>query len=108
MPGTRGSTRSRTSSGTYRRRADESCCRVTNRGPSVIGSSARWVLRSPGLAALVTTLVAVALAWPMIATSAGMNQDWPNHLWYLWQQSLNIKRDGVPSLFVTQGARMFY
>jgi hypothetical protein len=37
-----------------------------------------------------------------------MNQDWPNHLWYLWQQSLNIKRDGMPSLFVTQGARIFY
>jgi hypothetical protein len=74
----------------------------------VIGSSARGVLRSPALAALVTTMVAVALAWPMIATSAGMNQDWPNHLWYLWQQSLNIKRDGVPSLFVTQGARIFY
>ena len=74
----------------------------------MIGANARAVLRSPAVAALVTTIVAVGLAWPMVATSAGMNQDWPNHLWYLWQQSLNIKRDGMPSLFVTQGARIFY
>jgi len=65
-------------------------------------------LRPSAPAALIIVALAVALSLPMITTRSGMSQDWPNHLWFLWQQGLNIHRDGVPSLFVTQGSSIFY
>jgi hypothetical protein len=65
-------------------------------------------LSRPALVAGVIVLIAVALSWPMLTTSSGFSQDWPNHLWFLWQQALNIERDGLPSLFVTQGSSIFY
>ena len=65
-------------------------------------------LRNRVTAAAVMLLVVVGLSWPMIATKSGMAQDWPNHLWFLWQQGLNIQRNGVPSLFLTMGNVIFY
>jgi hypothetical protein len=72
--------------------------RVASRGPRYYGA----------LVAGAIVLIAVALSLPMLTTSSGFSQDWPNHLWFLWQQALNIERDGLPSLFVTQGASIFY
>jgi hypothetical protein len=53
-------------------------------------------------------LVAVALSWPMLTTTSGLAQDWPNHLWYMWRQSLDIRADGVPSLFLNADHGVFY
>jgi hypothetical protein len=50
----------------------------------------------------------VFLAWPMLFTSAGMAQDWVNHLWYIWRQSVMIGRDHQPSLFLNEGGSVFY
>jgi hypothetical protein len=65
-------------------------------------------VRNRLVAAGVILLVVIGLSWPMITTKSGMNQDWPNHLWLLWQQGLNIQRNGVPSLFLTVGNDIFY
>jgi hypothetical protein len=84
------------------------------RGIAELPRALTVVITSPGplrnrlLAAAVTLLVVIGLSWPMITTKSGMNQDWPNHLWFLWQQGLTIKRDGVPSLFLTMGSIVFY
>jgi hypothetical protein len=53
-------------------------------------------------------LVIGFLVWPMVFTSAGMAQDWSNHLWYLWQQSITINRDHQASLFLNYGGAVFY
>jgi hypothetical protein len=53
-------------------------------------------------------LVAVGLSWPMLATNSGFTQDWPNHLWYVWNAGLNIRSDGFPSLFLNAGRGVFY
>ena len=57
---------------------------------------------------LVGLLIVIGLTWPMLSTHSGMAQDWPNHLWYLWRQGLNIERDGMPSLFLSKGTGIFY
>jgi len=54
------------------------------------------------------TLVVGFLAWPMLFTSSGMGQDWSNHLWYLWRQSIAINRDHEPSLFLDYPGSVFY
>ena len=58
--------------------------------------------------ALVVFATVIGLSWPMLTTESGMAQDWPNHLWFLWQQGLNIERDGIPSLYLAKGATIFY
>jgi len=65
-------------------------------------------LRGHGLVGLTMLLVVVALSWPMLTTSTGLAQDWPNHLWYMWRQSLNIRADGLPSLFLNADRGIFY
>jgi len=57
---------------------------------------------------LIAGGVIVFLAWPMLFTSAGMAQDWVNHLWYIWRQSVMIDRDHRPSLFLNDGGSVFY
>jgi hypothetical protein len=44
----------------------------------------------------------------MLFTSSGMAQDWVNHLWYIWRQSVMIGRDHQPSLFLNEGGSVFY
>ncbi len=64
------------------------------------------------LVGAIPTLAAAAaicfLAWPMLFTSAGMAQDWANHLWYLWRASVAVGRDHAPSLFLPYGAAAFF
>jgi hypothetical protein len=57
---------------------------------------------------LTAAAVIVFLAWPMLFTSAGMAQDWVNHLWYIWRQSVLIDRNHAPSLFLNEGGSVFY
>ena len=48
------------------------------------------------------------LTWPMLFTSSGMGQDWSNHLWYVWRQSIAIEHDHQPSLFLDYNGSVFY
>jgi hypothetical protein len=67
--------------------------------------------RSPALAAAtvgVPLLLIGALAWPLLFTNATFNQDWLNHLWYMWHQSLAIRDDHVPSLFLSYSRGVLY
>jgi hypothetical protein len=65
-------------------------------------------IRGRLIAGLVMALVIVGLSWPLIATNSAMTQDWPNHLWYMWRQSLTIRSDGLPSIFLNAGGAVFY
>jgi hypothetical protein len=57
-----------------------------------------------GLAALTIAV----LAWPMLLTTSGFEGDWEHHLWFIWRQSLAIRADGVPSLFLNTDYSVFY
>jgi hypothetical protein len=48
------------------------------------------------------------LAWPLLFTAATFNEDWLNHLWYIWHQSLAIRGDRLPSLFLDYSGGVFY
>src|ERR1700760_1197462 len=50
----------------------------------------------------------LVLGWPMVFTSSGMAQDWSNHLWYIWRQSISIKPNHRRSLFLDYGGSVFY
>jgi hypothetical protein len=65
-------------------------------------------VRGRVVAGLVMLCVIVGLTWPMITTDSAMTQDWPNHLWYMWRQSLTIRSDGLPSIFLNSGNAVFY
>lgn len=60
-------------------------------------------------AAVVGPLLLVgALAWPMLFTDATFNEDWSNHLWYLWHQSRAIADAHRPSLFLSYSGGVLY
>jgi hypothetical protein len=49
-----------------------------------------------------------ALAWPLLLTDATFNEDWLNHLWYMWHQSVAIRDNHSPSLFLNYSHGVFY
>ncbi len=49
-----------------------------------------------------------ALAWPMLFTNATFNEDWSNHLWYLWHQSRALAAAHRPSLFLSYDGGVLY
>lgn len=49
-----------------------------------------------------------ALAWPLLFSDATFNDDWLNHLWYIWHQSLTIRANHLPSLFLSYSHGIFY
>jgi len=53
-------------------------------------------------------IVLAAVAWPLLFTNATFNNDWLNHLWYMWHQSLAIRADHLPSLFLNYSRGIFY
>jgi hypothetical protein len=53
-------------------------------------------------------IVVGALVAPMVLTSRSYAVDWANHLWLVWQQSLNISELGHPSYFVQSSFGAFY
>jgi hypothetical protein len=53
-------------------------------------------------------LIVLALAWPMLFTSSGLGGDWEHHLWYVWRQSLAIRADHLPSMFINTAYSVFY
>jgi hypothetical protein len=53
-------------------------------------------------------LLIVALAWPLLFSDATFNEDWLNHLWYMWHQSLAIRANHLPSFFLNYSRGIFY
>jgi hypothetical protein len=49
-----------------------------------------------------------ALAWPLLFTDATFGEDWSNHLWYMWHESLAIRATHLPSLFLDYSGGVFY
>jgi hypothetical protein len=44
----------------------------------------------------------------MFFTSSYFVEDWLNHLWYMWHQSITIRENHLPSLFLNYSNRVFY
>jgi len=63
-----------------------------------------------GVVALLgpAALMAMVLAWPMLLTSSGLGGDWEHHLWFIWRQSLAIRADHAPSMFLNTGYSVLY
>jgi hypothetical protein len=55
-----------------------------------------------------TALIVLVLAWPMLFTNSGLGGDWEHHLWYVWRQSLAIRADHLPSMFINTAYSVFY
>jgi len=72
---------------------------------------ARTVARRGTLAgwdwAIPAGLIAALLA-PMVLTSRTFGQDWPNHLWLVWQQGRNVSALGHPSYFLDSNLGALY
>jgi hypothetical protein len=49
-----------------------------------------------------------AVSWPLVFSSATFNNDWLNHLWYLWHQSVAIREGHAPSLFLDYSEGILY
>ena len=49
-----------------------------------------------------------ALAWPLLFSDSTFNEDWLNHLWYMWHQSVAIRANHLPSLFLNYSQGVFY
>jgi hypothetical protein len=75
---------------------------------AVLRSPPAAAVRSPLLAAGAAVLVIGVLSWPMLFTSATFNGDWMGQVWFLWQQSLAIRADHVPSYFLNYPYGVFY
>lgn len=69
--------------------------------PVSAGGRVQW-------AVLLMPLLVGALMAPMVLTSRSYAVDWGNHLWLVWQQSLNISELGHPSYFVQSSFGAFY
>jgi hypothetical protein len=52
--------------------------------------------------------VLAVLLGPLFLTSSTFGQDWPNHLWLVWQQSRNVTALGHPSYFLQSHMGAFY
>ncbi|HEY3829283.1 MAG TPA: hypothetical protein VGL57_08815 [Solirubrobacteraceae bacterium] len=48
------------------------------------------------------------LAWPLLFSNASMGSDWLLHLWYLWHQSLAIRANHFPSLYLNYSRAVFF
>jgi hypothetical protein len=49
-----------------------------------------------------------ALSRPLVFSGSYFGDVWLEHLWFLWQQSLAIRADHVPSLFVNYAYGVYY
>ncbi|HEY3758961.1 MAG TPA: hypothetical protein VGL37_04325 [Solirubrobacteraceae bacterium] len=48
------------------------------------------------------------LAWPMLFTNGDFNEDWAHHLWFMWNQSLALRDNYHPTLFLNATYSVFY
>ncbi len=83
-------------------------------GPAAARPAQRRARRRPpawtGIAAGIAgpALLIGVLAWPLLFTSATFNEDWINHLWYMWHESRALQAHGLPSLFLNYSEGVFY
>jgi hypothetical protein len=49
-----------------------------------------------------------AVSWPLVFSSATFNNDWLNHLWYMWHQSVAIREGHAPTLFLDYSKGVLY
>ncbi len=69
----------------------------------------RWSTLAGFAAGTGLALVVIgAVSWPLVFSSATFNNDWLNHLWYMWHQSLAIRDGHAPSLFLDYSGGIFY
>jgi hypothetical protein len=64
--------------------------------------------RSPILVGGSALLLIGILAWPLIFSNSYFTTVWVEHLWFMWQQSLAIRADHLPSLFLNYTYGVFY
>src|ERR1700722_18766064 len=69
--------------------------------------SAGQIARAALLLGAPLLLIGV-LAWPMLFTGAGFNEDWTRHLWFMWTQSLAISESHTPTFFINDVHSVFY
>jgi hypothetical protein len=75
--------------------------------PSIRPSAIGPLLVPVALVGAPALLIGV-LAWPILFSDSIFNGDWINHLWYLWHQSLTIRANHWPSLFLNYSRAVFY
>jgi hypothetical protein len=66
------------------------------------------MVRPAILNAALLALLCTALVWPMLFTTSGFAGDWQHSLWFIWHQTLAIRADGVPSMFLNTNYSAFY
>lgn len=72
-------------------------------------AQARSRRRLPLAASVLGPLLLVTLlAWPLALANATFNEDWLNHLWYVWHESRAIRANALPSFFVNYSGGVFY
>jgi hypothetical protein len=64
--------------------------------------------RSPTLVGVPALLLIGVLAWPLLFSNSYFTIVWVEHLWFMWQQSLAIRADHLPSLFLNYTYGVFY
>lgn len=75
-----------------------------------VGVPVRWLTgrRTLSTAILISAVVAGGLCWPMLFTNSSFGGDWLHHLWFIWHQSLDIRANHVPSLFLDTSFSVYY
>jgi hypothetical protein len=69
----------------------------------------RFASLRAGFIGISTSAVLIgALAWPMLFTNSSFGGDWFHHLWFVWHQSLNIRANHVPGLFLDTSFSVYY
>jgi hypothetical protein len=79
--------------------------------PSTASWTARrtWRSRIAAAALVALPLAAVgALVWPMLFTHSYFVEDWLEQVWLIWQQSIAIEANHLPSLFLDYHFGVFY
>jgi hypothetical protein len=64
--------------------------------------------RSAALVGVPALVLIGVLAWPLLFASSDFTGDWLTQLWLMWQQSLAIRANHVPSLFLNYKYGVLY
>jgi hypothetical protein len=73
-----------------------------------MGVSRRLAIVQAALIWGAPILLIIGLTWPMVFTGDSLNGDWTHHLWLMWNQSLAIRANHVPSFFLNYPHAVFY
>ncbi len=73
---------------------------------AVRGRPTAWASIAVGTVAPLGLIA--ALCWPLLFSDATFNEDWLNHLWYMWHQSVALRDGHRPSLFLDSSSGVLY